>query len=180
MRFILLSCLTHLSIWPTSHSLLLQALLLQELRYLVQLIDKALVLLIRYRTTCLIREERCRMVRWWVTKGTLHLRFVGYMPVLQGSMRAAAPPDDPMHQSHYQPLLLSLPEALRNTDMHLPTYVSSASSLLPSSSLPNPTRLVNPKQFLQTSGLAPYRNETMRGPFSCFLVSVWALETRED
>lgn len=122
---------------------------------------------------CITSERKgCRTVRYWVTKGTLHPEVCGVCLCCR-----AAPSHGLMHQSdspsHYQPLFLSYPQTLTNTNryaspqfffslqLHLsPPFFSAASPLLPFSSLPNSTRLPNPKQFLQTSGLTPYRNGT--------------------
>lgn len=92
------------------------------------------------------------------------------MSVLQGSVRAAPSQHDLMPQSdspsHYQPLFLSYPQTLTNTKRYASPhfFFSSASPLLPFSSLLSSTRLPNPKQFPQTSGLTPYRNLNIEFP----------------
>lgn len=75
---------------------------------------------------------------------------MGYMFLLQSSMRALnitqctilIPHHITRHRYYFIHWHWGIP-----TDMHLPTYFSSASLLLPYSSLPNTTRLANPRDL---------------------------------
>lgn len=132
----------------------------------LQLIDKALVLMIRYRIMCQIRGERLRD-----HKVVGHQRYFAPLGVTGDtcpSCRAAwrlLPHNMTWWISLIPYLIISHYSLIHRhwvlpAVMHLLTYCSSASLLLPYSSLLNPTRLANLKQFLQTSGLAPCRNDT--------------------
>lgn len=157
------SCLTLLAVWCTSHTFLLQALLLRELMYQMQLADKPLVLRIRYRIVCQIGEETLQD-----RKAVSHqcyfapLDVWGTCPCCRAALGLLPPnmtwctsviPHDIISYYYY----LIHRHWVIPADTHLPSYFSSASSLLPDQV--SKPQAVSSSQA-GTSGLAPYRNET--------------------